>query len=269
MARVFSQRVDLIVSGTGLSTGGPGLRRVKTRRVCVPSAWNVRHLGKTKALHRTLCAPFLSSICFRGPSAKTNPGVSSRLVRRHLPILIALQISYNLHRAPTSITSRVGPATQKPMLIGNCRSLPWTNAVTTVPAYSNDSQRMLRQFSGERNVLIFDLGGETLDVSLLTKAFSRSRPPLVIPISEGRISIIVLSTSSSRSSNTNTRRTYRLTLALCRLHTACERAKGTLSSATQTSIEIDSLYEAIDFLHLSHSSPSSEDATRRVTQRKL
>src|SRR5580658_4944700 len=35
--------------------------------------------------------------------------------------------------------------------------------------------------------------------------------------------------------------------ALCRLRTACERAKCNLSSATQTSIKIDSLFEGIDF----------------------
>lgn len=35
--------------------------------------------------------------------------------------------------------------------------------------------------------------------------------------------------------------------AVRRLHTACERAKRTLSSAAQTSIEIDSLYEGVDF----------------------
>ncbi|KAL6589619.1 hsp71-like protein [Neocallimastix sp. 'constans'] len=35
--------------------------------------------------------------------------------------------------------------------------------------------------------------------------------------------------------------------SLRRLRTACERAKRTLSSSTQTSIEIDSLYEGIDF----------------------
>ena len=35
--------------------------------------------------------------------------------------------------------------------------------------------------------------------------------------------------------------------ALRRLRTACERAKRTLSSSAQTSIEIDSLFEGIDF----------------------
>ena len=32
-----------------------------------------------------------------------------------------------------------------------------------------------------------------------------------------------------------------------RLRTACERAKRTLSSSTQTSIEIDSLFDGVDF----------------------
>ncbi|MRC56873.1 Hsp70 family protein, partial [Bacillus thuringiensis] len=35
--------------------------------------------------------------------------------------------------------------------------------------------------------------------------------------------------------------------AVRRLRTACERAKRTLSSSTQASIEIDSLYEGVDF----------------------
>lgn len=35
--------------------------------------------------------------------------------------------------------------------------------------------------------------------------------------------------------------------AIRRLRTACERAKRTLSSSTQASIEIDSLHEGIDF----------------------
>ena len=35
--------------------------------------------------------------------------------------------------------------------------------------------------------------------------------------------------------------------ALRRLRTACERAKRTLSSSTQASVEIDSLFEGIDF----------------------
>ncbi|CAI0473902.1 unnamed protein product [Linum tenue] len=127
------------------------------------------------------------------------------------------------------------------------------NAVVTVPAYFNDSQRqatkdagsiaglnVLRIIneptaaaiaygldkkgsrSGEKNVLIFDLGGGTFDVSLLT-------------IEEG---IFEVKATADISSNAR---------ALRRLRTACERAKRTLSSTSQTTIEIDSLYEGIDF----------------------
>ncbi|EQK99789.1 hypothetical protein G6O67_002729 [Ophiocordyceps sinensis] len=153
------------------------------------------------------------------------------------------------------------------------------NAVVTVPAYFNDSQRQAtkdaglisglnvlriineptaaaiaygldKKVEGERNVLIFDLGGGTFDVSLLT-------------IEEGIFE--VKSTAGDthlggedfdnrlvnhfcnefkrkhkKDLSTNAR-------ALRRLRTACERAKRTLSSSAQTSIEIDSLFEGIDF----------------------
>ena len=153
-----------------------------------------------------------------------------------------------------------------------------TNVVITVPAYFNDSQRqatkdagtiaglnVLRIFSGptsaaiayglderitERNVLIFDLGGGTLDVSVLT-------------IEDGIFEV--------KSTNSDTHlggedfdnrmvnffikefnRQHKKDLSqnkksLCRLRTACERAKRTLSSQTQANIEIDALFEGIDF----------------------
>jgi L1 cell adhesion molecule like protein len=153
------------------------------------------------------------------------------------------------------------------------------NAVVTVPAYFNDSQRQAtkdagliaglnvlriineptaaaiaygldKKVEGERNVLIFDLGGGTFDVSLLT-------------IEEGIFEV------KSTAGDTHLggedfdnrlvnhfvnefKRKHKKDLtsnarALRRLRTACERAKRTLSSAAQTSIEIDSLFEGIDF----------------------
>ncbi|EXF80451.1 hypothetical protein COL5a_010922 [Colletotrichum fioriniae] len=153
------------------------------------------------------------------------------------------------------------------------------NAVVTVPAYFNDSQRQAtkdagliaglnvlriineptaaaiaygldKKAEGERNVLIFDLGGGTFDVSLLT-------------IEEGIFEV------KSTAGDTHLggedfdnrlvnhfvnefKRKHKKDLssnarALRRLRTACERAKRTLSSSAQTSIEIDSLFEGIDF----------------------
>uniref|UniRef100_A0A671NDN8 Heat shock protein family A (Hsp70) member 8 n=1 Tax=Sinocyclocheilus anshuiensis TaxID=1608454 RepID=A0A671NDN8_9TELE len=102
----------------------------------------------------------------------------------------------------------------------------------------------------ERNVLIFDLGGGTFDVSILT-------------IEDGIFEV------KSTAGDTHLggedfdnrmvkhfilefKRKYKKDIsdnkrAVRRLHTACERAKRTLSSSTQASIEIDSLYEGIDF----------------------
>jgi len=153
------------------------------------------------------------------------------------------------------------------------------NAVVTVPAYFNDSQRQAtkdagliaglnvlriineptaaaiaygldKKTEGERNVLIFDLGGGTFDVSLLT-------------IEEGIFEVKSTAGDThlggedfdNRLVNHFTnefKRKHKKDLtsnarALRRLRTACERAKRTLSSSAQTSIEIDSLYEGIDF----------------------
>jgi heat shock protein 1/8 len=155
------------------------------------------------------------------------------------------------------------------------------NAVVTVPAYFNDSQRQATKdagvisglnvlriineptaaaiaygldkkasSTGEKNILIFDLGGGTFDVSLLT-------------IEEGIFEV------KSTAGDTHLggedfdnrmvnhfvqefKRKYKKDIsgnarALRRLRTACERAKRTLSSTAQTTIEIDSLYEGVDF----------------------
>ncbi|KAJ8421458.1 hypothetical protein Cgig2_005316 [Carnegiea gigantea] len=104
--------------------------------------------------------------------------------------------------------------------------------------------------SGEKNVLIFDLGGGTFDVSLLT-------------IEEGIFEVKATAGDThlggedfdNRMVNhfvQEFKRKHKKDIsgnprALRRLRTACERAKRTLSSTAQTTIEIDSLYEGIDF----------------------
>mmetsp|Transcript_18137 Transcript_18137/g.45692 ORF Transcript_18137/g.45692 Transcript_18137/m.45692 type:complete len:666 (-) Transcript_18137:667-2664(-) len=154
-------------------------------------------------------------------------------------------------------------------------------AVVTVPAYFNDSQRQATKDAGkiagldvlriineptaaaiaygldkkdsghgERNVLIFDLGGGTFDVSLLT-------------IEEGIFEVKATAGDTHLGGEdfderlvnhfaSEFQRKYKKDLrtsarALRRLRTACERSKRTLSSAAQTSIELDSLFEGIDF----------------------
>ncbi|KAJ2732470.1 Hsp70 chaperone [Coemansia sp. BCRC 34962] len=153
------------------------------------------------------------------------------------------------------------------------------DAVITVPAYFNDSQRQAtkdagliaglnvlriineptaaaiaygldKKSAGEKNVLIFDLGGGTFDVSLLS-------------IEDGIFEVKATAGDThlggedfdNRLVNHFTqefKRKFKKDMtgnarALRRLRTACERAKRTLSSSAQTSIEIDSLFEGTDF----------------------
>ncbi|KMZ65988.1 70 kDa heat shock protein [Zostera marina] len=155
------------------------------------------------------------------------------------------------------------------------------NAVITVPAYFNDSQRQATKDAGaiaglnvmriineptaaaiaygldkttsipeERDVLIFDLGGGTLDVSILN-------------IEEGIFEVKATAGDTHLGGEDFDNRMVNHFIqefkkkkkkdisgdarALRRLRTACERAKRTLSSTTQTSIELESLYEGIDY----------------------
>lgn len=154
-----------------------------------------------------------------------------------------------------------------------------TNAVVTVPAYFNDSQRQAtkdagaisglnvlriineptaaaiaygldKKVGGERNVLIFDLGGGTFDVSILTiedgifevKSTSGDTHLGGEDFDNRMVNFFIneFKRKHKKDMSENKR-------AVRRLRTACERAKRTLSSSTQASIEIDSLFEGIDY----------------------
>jgi heat shock protein 1/8 len=153
------------------------------------------------------------------------------------------------------------------------------NVVVTVPAYFNDSQRKATKDAGgiaglnvmriineptaaaiaygldivandKRNVLIFDLGGGTTDVSLLTIDESTFEVKAVAGdthlggedfdnrMLKHFVEIFKRQHKEDISGNAK---------ALRRLRSACERAKRILSSAAETTIEVDSLYNGIDF----------------------
>ncbi|KNC85609.1 hsp70-like protein [Sphaeroforma arctica JP610] len=153
------------------------------------------------------------------------------------------------------------------------------NAVITVPAYFNDSQRQATKDAGaicgmnvlriineptaaaiaygldkkvgdEQNVLIFDLGGGTFDVSILTiedgifeVKSTAGDTHLGGEDFDNRL-VNYFTTEFKRKHKKDVSSNAR---SVRRLRTACERAKRTLSSSAQASIEIDSLFEGIDF----------------------
>lgn len=155
-----------------------------------------------------------------------------------------------------------------------------SNAVITVPAYFNDDQRLAtkdagtiaglnvlriineptaaalaygldKKLSGDKNVLIFDLGGGTFDVSILS-------------IGEGSLFEVRSTAGDTHLGGedfdnrmvkhfiTEFKRKHGKDIsennrALRRLRTVCERAKRTLSSGTDANVEIDALFEGTDF----------------------
>merc|ERR1719158_1572615 len=103
---------------------------------------------------------------------------------------------------------------------------------------------------GEKNILIFDLGGGTFDVSLLTieegifevKATAGDTHLGGEDFDNRMVNHFVqeFKRKNKKDISSNPR-------AMRRLRTACERAKRTLSTSAQTTIEIDSLFEGEDF----------------------
>lgn len=153
------------------------------------------------------------------------------------------------------------------------------NAVITVPAYFNDSQRQAtkdagqiaglnvlriineptaaalaygldKKLKGEQNVLIYDLGGGTFDVSILTidnglfevKSTNGNTHLGGEDFDNNLVKYFV--SEFKRKNNKDLSNNQK---ALRRLRTACERAKRTLSSSAEATIEVDSLHEGIDF----------------------
>lgn len=156
---------------------------------------------------------------------------------------------------------------------------PVENAVITVPAYFNDHQRQATKDAGqiaginvmriineptaacicygmgekskdERNVLIFDLGGGTFDVSLLTiddGVFEVKATAGDTHLGGEDFDSRLVEHFSKEFNKKNKKDLTTSDRSLRRLRTACERVKRTLSTLSKANIEIDSLFDGIDF----------------------
>tara|TARA_Y100000816_G_scaffold117395_1_gene82310 strand:- start:891 stop:2804 length:1914 start_codon:yes stop_codon:yes gene_type:complete len=156
-----------------------------------------------------------------------------------------------------------------------------TDAVITVPAYFNDSQRQAtkdaaiiaglnplriineptaaaiaygleknQDSSSEKNILIFDLGGGTFDVSILTLEDgiyevkgTGGNTHLGGEDFDSRLVDFCVSDFKRKNKKviSDNKRAMR------RLRSACERCKRTLSSSASSTVEIDSLYDGVDY----------------------
>jgi len=154
-----------------------------------------------------------------------------------------------------------------------------SDAVITVPAYFNDAQRqatkdagrisgltvhriineptaaalaygLQNEKEGERNVLVFDLGGGTFDVSLLTLdsgvfevRATNGNTHLGGEDFDNRMVQYFMKEFEKKHKKDISKNAR----AIRRLRTACERAKRNLSSSAQAPIQIDALFDGVDF----------------------
>ena len=153
------------------------------------------------------------------------------------------------------------------------------DAVVTVPAYFNDAQRQAtkdagriaglnvmriineptaaalaygldKKTGGERKVLIFDLGGGTFDVSLLTMddgVFEVKATAGDTHLGGEDFDTLLVEWASEefkKKTKVDIKGNHR---ALRRLRTVVERAKRTLSTSTQATVEVDGLADGHDF----------------------
>ncbi|CAL8125442.1 unnamed protein product [Prunus armeniaca] len=155
------------------------------------------------------------------------------------------------------------------------------NAVITVPAYFNDSQRQATKNAGasaglnvmriineptaaaiayglhkkagwysKRNVMIFDLGGGTLDVSLLTIAdsvFEVKATSGDTHLGGGDFDNRMVNYCIEQFKRKHKVDISGNSKALMRLRNACEKAKRRLSFMSETDIDIDCLDQGVDF----------------------
>ncbi|CAM4984481.1 unnamed protein product [Rotaria socialis] len=154
-----------------------------------------------------------------------------------------------------------------------------TGAIIAVPAYFNDAQRQAtkdaatiaglialritnaptlaaigygvnKKLSSERSVLIFDLGGGTFNVSILTieegiyevKSTAGDTHLGGEDFDDRMVQHFIQEFKIKHGQDLNENKP-----AVRRLRTSCECAKRTLSTSRQASIEIDSLHQGIDF----------------------
>jgi heat shock 70kDa protein 1/2/6/8 len=155
-----------------------------------------------------------------------------------------------------------------------------TNAVITVPAYFNDAQRLATKDAAtiaglhvlriineptasslaygldakkdkkEQHILVFDIGSGTADMSILS--IEESIFEVISTAGDSRLGGSDLTYKLVEYFAEEFERKYKKNIkenkrAMSRLKAAAETAKRTLSSASTATIEIDSLYEGIDY----------------------
>ena len=273
-----NDRVEIIANDQGNRTTPSFVAFTNTERLIGDAAKNQAAMNPTNTVYdakRLLGREYNSNEVQK--EVKTFPFKVSN--KNNKPMIEVEYLCENKEFAPEEISSMI--LVKMKEIADGFLGKEIKDAVVTVPAYFNDQQRqatkdagtiaglnVLRIIneptaaaiaygldkksgdSGEKNVLIFDCGGGTHDVSLLTiddgifevKATAGNTHLGGEDFDNNMVKHFI--TEFKRKHKQDPSENKR---SIRRLRTACEKAKRTLSSSAQASIEIDSFYEGIDF----------------------
>ncbi|CAI0403507.1 unnamed protein product [Linum tenue] len=215
-----------------------------------------------------------------GDSAKNQATLNSRRTIFDIKRLIGKNMELN------GESKAFSPEEISAMVLGNMKETaesylgrPVTNAVVTVPAYFNDSQRQATKdagtiaglnvvriineptagalaygvnqgMKGKKKILVYDLGGGTFDVSVLEingDEFKVLATGGDTHLGGGDFDHRVMEYFLKMIKRKYLRDVNGDSKALGKLRKECERAKRVLSSQTQVRVEIDSLLQGMDF----------------------
>jgi len=158
------------------------------------------------------------------------------------PLLAEIHLKHVLHSVPAYFNDSQRLATKDAGAIAGLDVLRIINEPTAAAiAYGLDQQS-----KQEKNVLIFDLGGGTFDVSLLNitgGVFAVKATAGDTHLGGEDFDNNLLDHFKNEFKKKTKHDISDDPRALRRLRSACERAKRTLSSVAQTTIEVDSLYQ--------------------------
>ena len=273
-------RVEIIGNDQGNRTTPSYVAFTETERLIGEAAKNQANTNPKNTIYD---AKRLMGMRFDDPVAKKDIALLSYDVDDDGHNQIAIKVNYKdtiKTFTPEEISAMI--LTKMKMIAESYLGSEVKDAVVTVPAYFGDAQRQatkdagaiaglnilriineptaaalaygLDDNKGDKNILIFDCGGGTFDVTILN-------------ICEGLFEVLATGGHSHlggedidnkmvdhfllefvrKNKNVALGDIKKNTRAIKRLKTACENVKRTLSSAVQASIEIDAFYEGIDF----------------------
>ncbi|KAK9757506.1 hypothetical protein RND81_01G166900 [Saponaria officinalis] len=197
------------------------------------------------------------------------------------PVIVVTYKNEEKHFSPEEISSMI--LLKMKQIAETYLGMDVKDAVVTVPAYFSDAQRQATKDAGviaglnvlriineptaaaiaygldkelngynvtTRNILVFDLGGGTFDVSIVSVQQDKFEVKAVsgdTHLGGGDFDTRLVGHLVAEFERKHKRNLGDNARALGRLRAACERAKRSLSTTAETSIEIDCLFDGIDF----------------------